>query len=171
MRLEFPEKKYENDYLQMIQEFTNNKEIIIPWAANLKEWENYDSFLERIKRDMETGNPKYNFAKSSLYFLIDDNGKIVWIETIRPVLSEALKYDWGNIGYGIRPSERMKGYAVIWLNLILQKCKELWLEKVLLTCNKDNIGSSKAMIKNGWIRDSEYEHEGKIKERYRIPIK
>jgi predicted acetyltransferase len=55
--------------------------------------------------------------------------------------------------------------------LALQKCKEVWLDKVLLTCKKENIGSSKAMINNGWIRDSEYEFEGHTKERYRIMIK
>ena len=85
MKLEFPEKKHEKEYLEMIQEFTDNKEVIIPWAANLKEGETYDDFLVRIKRDMETGNPKYDFAKSSLYFLIDDKEKIVWIEAIRPI--------------------------------------------------------------------------------------
>jgi predicted acetyltransferase len=47
----------------------------------------------RIKRDNETGNPKYNFAKSFLYFLIDDNEKIIGVEAIRPILSEALRYD------------------------------------------------------------------------------
>ena len=171
MKLEFPEKKHEKEYLEMIQEFTDNKEVIIPWAANLKEGETYDDFLVRIKRDMETGNPKYDFAKSSLYYLIDDKEKIVWIEAIRPILSEALRYDGGNIGYGIRPSERRKGYATIWLTLALQKCKDLWLEKALLTCGKNNIWSSKTMIKNWWIRDSEYENKWIIQERYRIPIK
>jgi predicted acetyltransferase len=82
-----------------------------------------------------------------------------------------LRYDWGNIGYGIRPSERKKWYTTIWLKLVLEKCKELWIDKVMLTCNKENIWSSKAIIKNWWVRNSEYEHEGKIKDRYYIPIK
>ena len=155
----------------MIQEFADNNEKIIPWAANLKEGETYADFLERIKRNMETGNPKYDFAKSSLYFLIDNNEKIVWIEAIRHELNDALRFDAGNIGYGIRPSERRKGYATEGLRLTLEKCKEMGMKKVLLTCDKDNIGSAKAMINNGWIRDSEYKHEWKIKQRYRIEIK
>ena len=31
---------------------------------------------------------------------------------------------WGHIGYGIRPSERKKGYATILLELTLAKAKE-----------------------------------------------
>jgi hypothetical protein len=30
MRLEFPEKKHEKDYLEMVKEFANKEEIIIP---------------------------------------------------------------------------------------------------------------------------------------------
>ena len=37
MKLEFPEKKHEQQYLEMIQEFLDNKEKIIPRAMPLKE--------------------------------------------------------------------------------------------------------------------------------------
>jgi predicted acetyltransferase len=58
MRLEFPEKKHEQQYLEMIQEFSDNKEIIIPAAAILKEGETYDDFLQRIKDNKEGKNLK-----------------------------------------------------------------------------------------------------------------
>ncbi len=168
MRLEIPEKKHEQEYLEMIKEFTDNKEIIIPGSANLKEWENYQDFLTRIKRNRETGNPKHDNAISYIYFLINDEEQVVGAVRIDPVLSEALRYDGGNIGYGIRPSQRRRWYATIWLKLALEKSKERWLDKVMLTCNKENIWSSKAIKNNGWIRDSEYEHEWKAKDRYWI---
>jgi predicted acetyltransferase len=37
----------------------------------------------------------------------------------------------GHIGYGIRPSERRKGYATMMLKLALEHCKKIGLEKVL----------------------------------------
>jgi hypothetical protein len=37
MHLEFPEKRHEKEYLEMIQEFSDNKEEIIPYSAGLKE--------------------------------------------------------------------------------------------------------------------------------------
>lgn len=170
MRLEFPEKKHEKEYLNMIQEFIDKQENIIPGAAGLKIWEDYNDFLERTKNNVEGRNPKHP-GHSTLYFIIDDNEKIVWATHIRHELSDELKFDGGNIGYGIRPSERRKWYATAGLKLALEKCKELWLEKVLLTCGKNNIGSAKAMINNWWIRDSEYHHDGHSKERYWIPVK
>ncbi len=171
MILEFPQTKHEKDYLEMIKEFADANEKIIPGAANLNEGETFEDLVQRIKRDRETGNPKHEHAISILYFLIDDKGRLVGAVHIRPVLNEALRYNGGNIGYGIRPSERRKWYATIGLKLALEKCKELGLDKVMLTCNKENIWSSKAMKNNGWIQDSEYRHEGHFKERYWISIK
>ena len=170
MHLEFPEKKHEKQYLEMIQEFIDAKEKVMPWVLGLKEWENYDNLLTRIKNNAEGKNPKHR-GHSTVYFIIDNYEKIVWGIIIRHELNDELRFEWGNIGYGIRPSERRKGYATIWLTLALQKSKELWMDKVLLTCDKDNVGSSKTMIKNWWIRDSEYENKWIIQERYRIPIK
>lgn len=171
MKLEIPEKKHEKDYLEMIQEFTTSNEKIIPMAMPLKEGETYDQFLQRIQDSSKGKNIKPWRVPNTLYFLIDDNDKIVWWVHIRHELNDELRFDAGNIGYGIRPSERKKGYATIGLKLALEKCKELWLDKALLTCNKENIWSSKTIVKNGWILDSEYESEWRTKERYRIPIK
>lgn len=171
MRLEYPQKKHEQEYIKMIQEFVDNKEIVIPRPMGIKEGENYDDLLERTKKNTEGKNPKHGYMKSTLYFIIDNEEQIIWAVHIRHELNDELKFRWGNIGYGIKPSERKKWYATIWLKLALEKCKELWLDKVILTCKKENIWSSKTILKNWWIWDSEYEFEEKIEERYWIPIK
>ena len=41
-----------------------------------------------------------------------------------------------------------KGYATIMLNLTLEKCDELGLENVLVTCKEENIGSAKTTENN-----------------------
>lgn len=56
-----------------------------------------------------------------------------------------------HIGYGIRPTERRKGYNKINLYLGLMKAKELRLKKVKLNCENDNIGSIKTIIALGGI--------------------
>ena len=171
MKLEFPEKKHEKEYFEMIQEFLDKQEEIIPNALQIKEWENYDNFLERMKNNREGKNLKPGRWKSTLYFLVDEQEKIVGAINIRHELNDELRFNGGNVGYGIKPSERKKWYATIGLSLALEKCKKSWLDKVLLTCGKGNVWSSKTMIKNWWIWDSEYQHEWHTKERYRIPIK
>ncbi len=171
MKLEIPEKKHEKEYLEMIQEFIDNNEIVIPRSMGRKEGKTYKDFLERMDDNRAGRNLKPGRVRSELYFLIGDKDKIIGAEAIRYELNDELRFDAGNVGYGIRPSERKKGYATIGLKLALEKCKEAWLDKVLLTCDKENIWSSKTIINNGGIRDSDYESEEIAKERYRIPIK
>ena len=50
-----------------------------------------------------------------------------------------------------------------------QKCKILGIDKVLLVCNKDNIGS-KAIINNGGVLENEVIKDGEIMQRYWIDV-
>jgi predicted acetyltransferase len=131
---------------------------------------NYEQFVQREKERSEGKNLAPWKVAETLYFLTNDAGKIVWAETIRHKLNDELRFDTGNIWYSIRPSERKKWYATIGLKLALEKCKEMGMHKVLLTCKQDNVGSSKAIILNGGIRDSSYEIDRIKKDRYRISI-
>ena len=61
------------------------------------------------------------------------------------------------------------------LRLMLIKCKEHGNDKVLLTCDKENIASAKIMIANGAVLENEVEDGGKISwsgiiERYWIEL-
>jgi predicted acetyltransferase len=77
MRLEFPEKKHEKAYLEMIKEFANANEKIIPEATNLKKGETYDDFLQRIKNSKEGKSLKPGYVAGTLYFLINNKERIV----------------------------------------------------------------------------------------------
>lgn len=55
-----------------------------------------------------------------------------------------------------------KGYAKEMLRLMLCKCKESGIDKVLLTCDKPNIASAKIMIYNGGILENEVEDKVKL---------
>ena len=46
------------------------------------------------------------------------------------------------------------------------------IDKVLMTCDKDNIGSAKSIIKNGGIFENEFiNSDGEIEQRYWINIR
>jgi predicted acetyltransferase len=75
----------------------------------------------------------------------------------------------GHIGYGIRPSERQKGFATELLRLALEKTRELGINRVLVVCDAINVGSEKTIQKNGGIEDTDFvEDDGNVIKRYWI---
>ena len=99
-----------------------------------------------------------------------DRNIFVGAVNIRHYLNESLYKSGGHIGDGIRPSERKKGYATAMIGLALEKCKELGINKVLMTCDKTNIGSAKSIINNGGVLESEFEEDGVVEQRYWITL-
>ena len=114
---------------------------------------------------------KPGLVPDSVYYCLDiDRNIFVGAVNIRHYLNESLYKSGGHIGDGIRPSERRKGYATAMIGLALEKCKELGINKVLMTCNKTNIGSAKSIINNGGVLESEFEEDGVVEQRYWITL-
>ena len=91
---------------------------------------------------------------------------------VRHYFNEYLEKYAGHIGYSVRPSERRKGYAKEMLRLALGFCRQIGLERVLVSCKPDNEGSRRTILANGGV----YEHtvhvpgEGIDLERYWIAL-
>ena len=83
--------------------------------------------------------------------------------SIRHNLTDSLLRYGGHIGYGIRYSKWNSGYGTKMLALALKKAKHMGLNKVLITCDEDNIGSAKVIENNGGILENIIENiiEGK----------
>jgi hypothetical protein len=78
----------------------------------------------------------------------------------------------GDIGYGVRPSERNKGYATAMLRYALSVCKEKGMGKVVLGCYKDNLASAATIRKNGGVLTAENNNykENKTSQYYSITL-
>jgi predicted acetyltransferase len=74
---------------------------------------------------------------------------------LRLELNDDLRNEGGNVGYDVPPSKRRCGYGTELLRLTLRKAQELGLKRVLVTCNKDNLGSRRIIEANGGIFASE----------------
>ena len=97
---------------------------------------------------------------------------MVGVIQIRHRFNEYLEKYAGHIGYSVCPSERRKGYATQMLALALPKCRELGIEKVLISCVQGNEGSRGTILNNGGVYEStvwEPEH-GVWLERYWIDL-
>lgn len=159
----------EHAWIELKQEFTTAKERIIPAAIN-SETCDFKTYLRQLEESSKGVNLKEGIVPSDLYYLVDEKNHLLGAIDIRHELNDYLLNFGGHIGYGIRPSERQKGYASLMLKLGLEKCRELGLEKVLITCNKANHASAKTMIKNGAILENEVLQGNELIQRYWITL-
>ncbi len=93
------------------------------------------------------------------YFAVDDD-KLIGVVHIRTRLTENLLRYGGHIGYGINPKYWNIGYGKKLLKLVLEQYKNIIEEnKILITCDDDNIGSYKIIEYNGGILENKVQNE------------
>lgn len=118
------------------------------------EGETYESCLERINKMSDIDYAlSTNRCPGKTFFLIRENdNKLIGMINIRHHLNEKMLRFGGHIGYGIRPTERQKGYNKINLYLGLIKAyEEFGLEHVMIDCSVSNIGSDKTIKALGGV--------------------
>ncbi len=152
----------------MMQEWTATEESIIPFSIRRNDYKDYQYYIDNL----ELVDATEGLVPDSTYFAYDDERNIfVGAVNIRHYLNERLLLGGGHVGYGVRPSERQKGYATQMLRLALKKCEELGIKKVLVVCLKSNIASAKTIINNGGVLENEIIlDDGKIDQRYWITL-
>lgn len=165
-------KEYKKQLGEMIDEWKADQEINqtnrSPWAIFKNDYHDFDDYLEHLELKTATKDR----VPDSVFFLLDeDNNRLLGAVNIRHYLNEDLLKEGGHIGDGIRPSERRKGYATEMIRLALVECKKLGIDRVLMTCDKENIGSAKSIQKNGGVLENEFVNsDGDIEQRYWIEL-
>ena len=152
------------EYINELAEYNSDTNGI---GALSKIFEGY-TFEQALQRCLNMENKdyaqKWGRCQSRTFLLIRENdNKIVGAINIRWNLSESMLQFGGHIGYGILPKYRGKGYAKKGLVLAIEKCKEIikdnkinlylgmleaekiGLDKVMLDCDVNNIGSDKTL--------------------------
>ena len=163
--------RYKNQIIEMMKEWKEYNDThdanTSPWAIFKNDYSNFENYLNNLEiTTTETG-----FVPDSTFICLDeDRNVMVGTVNIRHYLNDHLLKYGGHIGDGIRPSERRKGYATKMLGLALEECKKLGNNKVLLVCDKDNIGSVKSIVNNGGILENEVSEENKLMQRDWVTI-
>jgi predicted acetyltransferase len=175
IRLELPNVKYKDTYINAVKEFiihgSDNESTDHYFKYTIDYFENnFDSFVQMLLDRINT-IPNETRVPGTQFWIINENDEYCGRVSLRHCLNEELSKHAGNIGYDICPSRRRNNYATIALGLCLIEAKKIGLDKVLLTCDDDNIASSKIIEKNGGVMQDKIKSDsGIITRRYWIQL-
>jgi predicted acetyltransferase len=87
---------------------------------------------------------------NDLYWIVDED-EVIGFLSFRHELNEWLREAGGHIGYAVRETRRRQGYASAALALGLDRAREIGLDRVLLTCDDDNVASYRTIERAGGV--------------------
>ena len=147
--LDSPSKKWKDEIIDYVNELVMYKSDINGIETLTKILDGY-SFDDALEYCLNLSNEEFckslNRPLVKTFLLIrKEDERVVGALNIRwNYIGNVTKFT-GNIGYGIRPSERRKGYNKINLYLGLIEAYKIGLNHIKLVCEKDNIASVKTI--------------------------
>jgi len=170
LKLVKPSPEYKELVMDYKREFIANGDSM-DGTAGLRNFDTYEEWYSAVLDNQCEDTVREGLVPASTYLAISlENGYLVGMVDIRHRLNDFLLKYGGHIGYSVRKSERQQGYATEILKLALQECPKLKIEKVLITCDKNNIASAKTVINNGGILENEVTEGNEITQRYWVTV-
>lgn len=167
MKLIQPERKHEKIVMDFKQKIIDANEQFCGVSGlermDYDEWLQYLSNVSKKETCPEGIVPAYE-----MIYVDDDETKVYGMINMRFELNDMLLKFGGHIGYSVSPDERRKGYAKAMLSGALEFYKDEGYDKVLITCNKNNIASQKTIESAGGILENIVEDGDIFMKRYWI---
>ncbi len=143
--------------IDFLDEFVSHGSEINGSGSLDRIYEGY-TFEAALENCLNMEDPEYargvNWCPGKTFLLIRENDdRIVGTVNIRWDMPADKQRFRGNIGYGIRPEERRKGYAKLNLYMALKEAYRLGLERVMIGCSAENSASERTIQALGGILD------------------
>jgi len=170
LQLQAPSEDLQDSYRNLVAELDAGREKRVPFPLSFP-FDDFKALVARL-RDCAMGvGLEEGFVPHSTYWLVRDGREIVGVSNLRHRLTAYLLKEGGHIGYGIRPSARRRGYGREILKQTLKPASERGIDRVLVTCGKENLGSARIILANGGVFESEEfsAERGEVVQRYWIP--
>lgn len=105
----------------------------------------------RLRYADPVAGPPPGKVACTYFWLLGDPRTVVGFLAVRHRLDDFLLEQGGHIGYSVRPSARGRGHASRALGLGLDHAAALGLDRVLLTCQPDNVASQRTIERAGGV--------------------
>jgi predicted acetyltransferase len=170
--LVLPTTSVRESFLQAMDEFVaegaENSQTAAWIEHNAPGWQApgaFATFVEAVRADAEedTPRPAGHVPCTTLWWVDGDDylGRIA----IRHRLTDFLREVGGHIGYDVRPTRRREGHATAMLRQSLPWALGLGIDRALVTCDLENVGSIRVIENAG----GELEDVRGAKRRYWVP--
>ena len=149
-----PTSEYASQLAEYRQEFLD-ADSSMDGCGPLRRFEDPIEYIQECKNyeNPETV-PSHLVPATQFLFVRKRDNRLVGMIQVRHCFNDFLEKYAGHIGYSVRPSERRKGYAKEMLRMTLPYCREIGLERVLISCIEGNIGSERTILANGGVYES-----------------
>lgn len=145
-RLVAPAARCEVSFLAALREFQAEGRLLELDPARLAA--DFAGFVRALQRRTDPAHLAPGRVPETVLWLVEGD-EFLGRVAIRHALTAQLRRVGGHIGYEIRPSRRRQGHGRRVLALALPRAAALGLDRVLVTCDADNIGSKKIIEANG----------------------
>ena len=152
-----PSARYSDSYLEALKEFQAEGRYLFydtRWMSR-----NFHRVVDELLAEADPAHVvRPGLVPATQYWLIsrDDGGRETYVgrAALRHWLDRNLLHLGGHIGYAIRPTARRTGCGTAALRLVLPEARRMGFDRVLVTCDADNIGSRKIIERNGGILEN-----------------
>lgn len=170
LKLVLPTPEYKEKLLDYKREFIENQDGM-DGTAGLANAETFEEWYSALCDNLNEETVREGLVPATTYMAVStDDDHIIGMIDIRHRLNDYLLNFGGHIGYSVRKSERLQGYATEMLALSLTECVKLNIKRVLITCDKNNIASAKTIVNNNGKLENEIAEGNGFTQRYWITL-
>ena len=152
-----PNSTYQKSFLEAVREFQEDGNALEDTQKlSLADTEaDFEAYLHSRRKYENPALLEPGFVAQSDLWLVE-NQEFIGRSKLRHALNDHLRQRGGHIGYEIRPSKRRMGYGSLILKLTLERACQLGIERALITCDVENLGSRGVIEANGGELEGEF---------------